>query len=87
VPKKTSDPKLIALKDEAAKAAADCERWYSRLKRAFNRLEKARRRLARLQRRVEAHGSAPPAGRGRPGAAEGHAGPLIDLAALAAGRP
>jgi hypothetical protein len=51
--RKTTDPKLIALLDQLAKADADADRWYVRLKRAFNRLEKARRTAARLRRKID----------------------------------
>jgi hypothetical protein len=69
--------------DDAAKAQAERERWYGRLKRAFNRLEKARRNLARLRRRIDAHESAANAPRTAPAKKAADAGG-IDLAALAA---
>jgi hypothetical protein len=53
MPRKTIDPKRIALLDKADKARADFERWYARLKRAFNRMEQSRRTLARLQRQLD----------------------------------
>jgi hypothetical protein len=53
MPRKTKDPKLLALLDKAHRARADYERWYARLKRAFNALEKARQRIMRLQRRID----------------------------------
>jgi hypothetical protein len=50
-----TDPKLIALHDELAKAQADAERWYAHLKRAFTRLDKARRKAARIARRIDSY--------------------------------
>ncbi|HKI36886.1 MAG TPA: hypothetical protein VKA46_33850 [Gemmataceae bacterium] len=55
MPRKTSDPRLIALLDQLAKAQADCDRYYARLKRAFNRHEKARRTVLRIEKRIDAH--------------------------------
>jgi hypothetical protein len=52
MPRKTTDPRVIALLDQKAKLAGECERWWRRLRRAVNELEKRRRRLARLDRRV-----------------------------------
>ena len=43
MPRKSSDPRLIAPRDAQAKAQAEYDRWYSRLKRAFTRLDTARR--------------------------------------------
>jgi hypothetical protein len=47
--RKMSDPKLIALTDQLAKADADTDRWYVRLKRAFNRPERAQRKAGRIR--------------------------------------
>jgi hypothetical protein len=47
--RKASDPKLIALLDELAKADADADRWYARMTRAFNRPERARRKAGRTR--------------------------------------
>lgn len=52
------DPKLVALLEQRAKALAEGERWYARLKRAFGRVEKARQRAARLLRRIEQRSAA-----------------------------
>jgi hypothetical protein len=52
VPRKTTDPRLIALEDEQDKARAAFERWYGRMRRAVNAMEAQRRTLARLGRRV-----------------------------------
>jgi hypothetical protein len=60
MPRKTTDPRRIALEDKADRARADFERWYVRCKRAFTAMEKARQRLIRLQRQL-AHLD-PPAG-------------------------
>ena len=53
MPRKTIDPKRIALLDRQAKLQAECERHYGRMKRAFNRLEKARRALSRTARQLD----------------------------------
>lgn len=63
MPRKTTDPRRIALLDKRAMLQAECERHYGRMKRAFNRLEKARRALARIAKRIAAldaqpHGAA-----------------------------
>lgn len=58
--RKTQDPVLIALRDQAETAQRDFERWYSRLKRAFGRCEKARQKLMRLHRRIAQHQEAQP---------------------------
>jgi hypothetical protein len=50
-----TDPRLAALRDELAKARAEAERWYARLKRALIRLDKARRKAARVARRIESY--------------------------------
>lgn len=55
MPRKTTDPKLVALLDRREKAAAACERWYARLARAFRALEKHRAQVRRLERRIEKH--------------------------------
>ena len=52
VPRKTIDPKRLALLDRQDKLRADFERSYSRMKRAFTRMEKARRAIARLARQL-----------------------------------
>jgi len=52
MPRKTKDPRLIALFDKRHKLRADCERHYGRMKRAFNRLEKTRQQLARVCKRI-----------------------------------
>ena len=52
MPRKTTDPRRIALEDKADRARADFEPWYVRCKRAFTAMEKARQRLARLQRQL-----------------------------------
>jgi hypothetical protein len=51
--RKTTDPKLIALRDKLAKAAAAHDRWFSKLKRAVNTLDRLRRQLVRLSRQVQ----------------------------------
>jgi hypothetical protein len=53
MPRKTQDPKCIALLDRLDRCRADFERWYGRLKRAFTRLEKIRRQITRLNRQLE----------------------------------
>src|SRR5262249_46593567 len=52
MPRKTQDPRLVALLDKRAKLTADFERHYARLKRAFNRLEKTRQALGRVYKRI-----------------------------------
>jgi hypothetical protein len=52
MPRKTQDPKRIAVLDRIDHCRADFEKWYARLKRAFNRLEKIRRQIVRLQRQL-----------------------------------
>jgi hypothetical protein len=52
MPRKTTDPKLIALKDRLDKAGQGCDRWWRRLRRAVNALEKLRRQMARLSRQI-----------------------------------
>jgi hypothetical protein len=53
MPRKTIDPKRVALLDRQAKLRADYERAYTRMKRAFTRMEKCRKALARLARQLE----------------------------------
>jgi hypothetical protein len=50
--RKTTDPKLVALKDKAHAAGHSFDRWYNRLRRAFNAMEKERQRLIRLNRAI-----------------------------------
>jgi hypothetical protein len=52
MPRKTTDPRLIALLDQKEKLAGECEHWWRRLRRAVNELEKRRRQLARLDKRA-----------------------------------
>jgi hypothetical protein len=54
MPRKTRDPRLIALLDKREKLQTDCERHYVRMKRAFNRLEKTRQALTRVCKRITA---------------------------------
>ena len=42
MPRKTTNPKRIALLNRLDKCREDFERWYSRTKRAFGRMEKAK---------------------------------------------
>jgi hypothetical protein len=53
MPRKKTDPRLVALLDKPAKLQADCERHYARMRRAFNRLDKTRRQLARVSKRID----------------------------------
>ena len=53
MPRKTADPKLVALTDALDIERAACDRWYARLKRAFTALDKAKRRCHRLARRID----------------------------------
>jgi hypothetical protein len=52
MPRKTTDPRVIALKDKQEQARATFARWYARLRRAVAAMEKQRRLLARLERRI-----------------------------------
>jgi hypothetical protein len=52
MPRKTKDPRLIALLDKREKLQTDCERHYRKLRLNFNRLEKSRQQLARLCKRI-----------------------------------
>jgi hypothetical protein len=54
MPRKTIDPKRLALLDRQAKLRSDYERAYTRLKRAFTRMEKCRQALIRLGKRLDA---------------------------------
>jgi hypothetical protein len=58
MPRKTTEPRLIALKDRQDKARAAFERWYARMRRAVNAMESNRRAVARLERRICALDSA-----------------------------
>jgi hypothetical protein len=49
------DPILTALLTQQAKAAADLDRWFIRLKRAFNAVDAGRRRLRRIRKRIDQH--------------------------------
>jgi hypothetical protein len=52
MPRKTNDPRKVALNDRIEKCRADFERWYARAKRAFGKMEKVRRTLGRLRRQL-----------------------------------
>jgi hypothetical protein len=52
MPRKTKDPRLVALLDERQKATAAVERWFARLKRAMSALDKARSKARRLTKRI-----------------------------------
>ena len=52
MPRKTTDPRIIALKDKQDNARAAFERWYARMRRAVNALEVQRQAVARLGRRI-----------------------------------
>jgi hypothetical protein len=54
MPRKTIDPKRVALLDRQAKLRQQFERDFSRLLRITHRLEKCRKGLARLARQLEA---------------------------------
>jgi hypothetical protein len=54
MPRKTSDPKLIALRDKLTREQGRYERWFSRMTRAVNALVKHKRRIVRLTRLVHA---------------------------------
>jgi hypothetical protein len=49
MPRKSTDPRRIALEDQAHQARVDFQRNYILLKCIFQRCEKARQRLIRLQ--------------------------------------
>jgi hypothetical protein len=53
MPRKRTDPRLVALLDKQAKLRQQFERDFSRLLRITHRLEKTRRALARLARQLE----------------------------------
>lgn len=50
--RKQTDPRIVALLDQAAREHERGERWYRRLKRALAGLEKARQAVRRLERRL-----------------------------------
>jgi hypothetical protein len=52
MPRKKTDPLLVALLDKRAELQADCDKHYTRMRRAFNRLEKTCRQLARVSKRI-----------------------------------
>ncbi len=60
MPRKTIDPRCVALLDRQAKVRQQFERDFSRLVRVTHRLEKTRRALARLARQVEQLDAAAP---------------------------
>jgi hypothetical protein len=49
------DPILTSLLTQQARAAADLDRWFIRLKRALNAVDAGRRRLRRVRKRIEQH--------------------------------
>jgi hypothetical protein len=61
MPRKTTDPRIVELRDRQDKARAAFVRWYGRMRRAVNAMEAQRQAVARLSRRIgklEAEGSA-----------------------------
>jgi hypothetical protein len=52
--RKTTNPRLIALRDQLDKAGRAHDRWFRRLKRAVTALDKLRRQMARLGRQIAA---------------------------------
>ena len=58
---KSRDHALVALLDQQAKATADFDRWFSRIKRAMNRCDKIRQQLQRIAKKIAAHDSKPKA--------------------------
>jgi len=68
MPRKTADPRVVALKDKQDKARAAFERCYTRMRRAVNAMEVQRQAVARLGRRIrkleeEGAGGTVPAGK------------------------
>jgi hypothetical protein len=53
MPRKRTDPRLVALVDKQAKLRQQFERDFSRLLRITHRLEKTRRALVRLARQLD----------------------------------
>jgi hypothetical protein len=53
MPRKTIDPRRLALLDRQAKLRQQFEKGFSRLLRITHRLEKTRRALGRLARQLE----------------------------------
>jgi len=53
MPRKKTDPLLIALMDQQQKVAGEFERWYTRCKRAFTRMDKIKKKLVRLGKRIQ----------------------------------
>lgn len=53
MPRKTQDPKLIALMDQRDKAQQDFAKAYSRFRRATGRMHKALGRIKRLTRQID----------------------------------
>jgi hypothetical protein len=51
--RKTANPRLIALRDQLAKAGRSYDRWFSRLKRAVTALDKLHRTLNRLGKQIQ----------------------------------
>lgn len=54
MPRKTQDPRRIALLDKREKLRADFDRAYARLRRSFRQMEKTRQALIRLAKRIDA---------------------------------
>jgi hypothetical protein len=52
MPRKTNDPRKVALNDRIEKCRADFEKWYARARRAFTRMDKTKRTIVRLQRQL-----------------------------------
>jgi hypothetical protein len=62
MPRKTTDPRIVELRDRQDKARAAFVRWYLRMRRAVNAMEAQRQAVARLDRRIgklEAEGGPP----------------------------
>ena len=55
MPKKTTDPAEVKLRDAIDKARAAWEKGWRRMKRAMHAMEKADATARRLKRRLDAH--------------------------------
>lgn len=51
-PRKTIDPRLVALREREVKEQERFTRWYGRLRRAITAMEKSRRAIVRIQKRI-----------------------------------
>lgn len=59
MPRKTQDPRRIALLDKQEKLRRDFDRAYARMRRSFRQMEKTRQALIRLAKRLDALDATP----------------------------